>query len=248
MSKEILGGKNVVLEILRAGRRTVFRLYWARRARDVSSEEILSLAKKRGVALQESTPEKISNLCASQEHQGVAIEVSPFEYAELSDVIPAAQKNPKGGFIVCLDEIQDPHNVGALIRTAYLCGASGMVLLKHRQALITNTVCKAAAGAQEYLPIVQETNLVNTIQALKKNDFLVVGAAGEGRSLYKEKLQFPCALILGSEGRGLRRLVRENCDQLVSIPMEGKVGSFNVSVAGGILMAEIARRKADVSK
>ena len=243
MSKEILGGKNVALEILRAGRRKIFRLFWARKGHDVSSEELVRLCQQKGIAIQEATPEKISNLCDTREHQGVAIEVSAFEYAEFGDVLQVAITRPKGGFLILLDEIQDPHNVGALIRTAHLCGASGMVLLKNRQVLVTNAVCKAAAGGQEYLPIVQETNLVNVINILKDKGFFVWGAAGEGVSLDRQKPAFPLALVLGSEGRGLRRLVRENCDALVSIPMEGAVGSFNVSVAGGILMAEIAKAR-----
>lgn len=243
MSKEILGGKNVALEILRAGRRKVFRIFWARRAREAASEELVHLAQNKNIPIQDASPEKISNLCGTEEHQGVAVEVSAFEYADFGDVVQKTLARPKGGFLVLLDEIQDPHNVGALMRTAHLCGASGVVLLKHRQALVTNAVCKAAAGAQEYLPIVQETNLVNVINYLKDKEFFIWGAAGEGVSLDKQKPVFPLALVVGSEGRGLRRLVRENCDTLVSIPMEGAVGSFNVSVAGGILMAEIAKTR-----
>lgn len=243
-SREILGGKNVALEILKAGRRKVFRIFWARKSKDTTSEELLQLAKAKKTPLQEVSSEEIGKRSCSLEHQGVAVEVSPFEYCDLGVVVSTAQKNSKGGFMVLLDEIQDPHNVGALIRTAHLCGASGLVLLKHRQALITNAVCKAAAGAQEYLSIVLETNLVNVMKFLKEKGFVIWGSVGQGgQSLFKSQPRFPLALVLGSEGKGLRRLVRENCDLLVTIPMEGVIGSFNVSVAGGILMAEILRQR-----
>ncbi|MDO8526413.1 MAG: 23S rRNA (guanosine(2251)-2'-O)-methyltransferase RlmB [Deltaproteobacteria bacterium] len=241
--KEILGGKNVALEVLKAGRRKVYRIFWGRKSKDATSEELMQLAHLQKIPVVEAHPDKITSLTESEEHQGVAIEVSPFVYAELGDVTAAA-KNRQGGFLLLMDEIQDPHNVGALIRTAHLCGASGVVLLKHRQSPVNMTVCKSAAGAQEYLPIVQETNLVNVINYLKKNNFFVWGAAGEGStSLFKAEPSFPLALVMGAEGRGLRRLVRENCDALIHIPMEGEVGSFNVSVAGGIFMAEILRNR-----
>lgn len=243
-AREILGGKNVVLEILRAGRRKVFKVFWGRQAHDPKSEELKGLIQSRHIPFAEVRPEEITKMTGSPEHQGVAAEVSPFEYFELSQVAEKAKKDPKGGFIVLLDEIQDPHNVGALIRTAYLCGASGLVLLKHRQVLVTNAVCKAGAGAQEYLPIVKEVNLVNVINYLKEMDFFIFGTIGsDGKSVFDEKFRFPIGLVLGSEGKGLRRLVKENCDRLITIPMEGQIDSFNVSVAGGILMGEILRQR-----
>ena len=234
----------MALEILKAGKRKVTRVYWGRKSRDATSEELWKLLQSKKIPVQEMGGEKISQLTGLEEHQGVAVEVSQFQYADLAEVASQAKQNPKGGFLILLDEIQDPHNVGALMRTAHLCGAAGMVLLKHRQVLVTNAVCKAAAGAQEYLPIIQEVNLVNVINYLKESGFLIWGAAGEnGRNCFNEKPSFPLALVLGSEGRGLRRLVREHCDTLVSVPMEGAIGSFNVSVAGGILMAEIMRNR-----
>lgn len=238
MSNEWLYGKNVVSEVLKAGRRKVFKVLWARRRRGASSEELLSLARSQGVPLEEVSGEEIASATGTKEHQGVAVQVVPFEYTELSVVVQ------KSRFLVLLDEIQDPHNVGALIRTAHCCGAGGVVLLKHRSALITPAVCKAAAGAEEHIPILKETNMVDTIKFLKENGFFVAGAAGEGgRSLFEEgALQFPAALVLGNEGKGLRRLVREHCDQLISIPMKGLIQSLNVSVAGGIFMAEIMRK------
>lgn len=246
-NNEMLGGKNVVLEILKAGRRRVFKVYWARRAHDPKSEELKKRIAERAIPLVEIPNEKITQLTGSSEHQGIAALIEPFCYTELEEVVPKAKQDPKGGFLVLLDEIQDPHNVGAIIRTAHLCGASGIVLLKHRQVWITNAVCKAAVGAQEYLPIVKEVNLVNVINYLKKNDFFVYGACGEKSdggelhlvNVFKEKFNFPTALVLGSEGKGLRRLVKENCDCFLTIPMEGKIDSFNVSVAAGILMGQI---------
>lgn len=243
MSKEILYGKNVVLEVLKARRRKVFRLFWARKKTDPLLEELQKVASEHKIPVSLVSPDFLIQKTGSQEHQGIACETPPFEYAPLEEAAGLAKKDPKGGFLLLLDEIQDPHNVGALIRTAHLCGAAGMVLLKHRQALVTPAVCKAAAGAQEHLPIVKEINLVNVINYLKKNDFFVTGASVEGESLFQWGAAFPLGLVLGSEGRGLRRLVAENCDKHLTIPMEGRLGSFNVSVAGGIFMAEIMRHR-----
>lgn len=244
MSREIASGKNVVLEILKAGKRRVFKVYWSRKAEDAKSEDLKKIFADKRIPVVETSFEKISDLTASREHQGIACEVADFVYADLAAVIETCKREKKGGFLLLLDEIQDPHNVGALIRTAHLCGASGVVLLKHRQALVTNAVCKAAAGAQEHLPIVKEVNLVNVIKLLKENGFFIYGAAGEGgKNIYEERFSFPIGLVLGSEGKGLRRLTAENCDALVTIPMEGEIGSFNVSVAGGILMGEILRQR-----
>lgn len=244
MPREVIAGKNVVFEVLKAGRRRVFKVYWSRKARDEKSEMLKQLIDSKKIPFVEIPSSQIDQLTNFSEHQGVAAEVADFQYADLESVVAQAKKDPKGGFLLLLDEIQDPHNVGAIIRTAHLCGASAVILLKHRQALITNAVCKAAAGAQEYLPIVKETNLVNTVNYLKENDFIIYGTEGDGKNIYQEKLQFPLCLILGGEGKGLRRLTKENCDALVTIPMEGKIDSFNVSVAGGILMGEILRQRA----
>lgn len=238
--REILGGKNVVWEILKAGRRKVYKVFWARKARDARSEELKGLILDKNIEFHEVHPSEITNMTGSNEHQGVAAQVSAFEYAELDEAIHKAKVDQKGGFLVLLDEIQDPHNAGALIRTSHLCGASGLILLKHRQVPVTNAVCKAAAGAVEWLPIVKEVNLVNVINILKNNGFYIYGASGEGgKSVFKEKFNSPMGLVLGSEGKGLRRLVEENCDALLTIPMEGRIGSFNVSVAAGILLGQI---------
>lgn len=244
VNTEIICGRNVLFEILRAGKRRVLRVYWGVRSRDARSEELRRLLQEKKIPVAECGGDKLRQISGSEEHQGIAAEVSPFRYADLEETVQRAKNDPKGGFLLLLDEIQDPHNVGALIRSAHLCGASGLILLKHRQALITNAVCKAASGAQEYLPIVQETNLVRVVNYLKEKGFLVWGAAGGGeKPLFTTKPPFPLGLVLGSEGEGLRRLVRENCDVLVTIPMEGVLGSFNVSVAGGIFMAELLRHR-----
>ena len=239
--KEILGGKNVVMEILRAKRRKVYRVFWGRRVKDQTYQEIQNLIAGCEIKFREVSLPSIAKMTGSEENQGIAIEVSPFEYAELGVVAAAVRQ--KKGFLVLLDEIQDPHNVGAIIRTAHVLGAGGLVLLKNRQSLVTNAVCKASAGAQEYLPIIKETNLVSVIKYLKDNDFFIYGAEkSKENSIYNENLSYPLGLVLGGEQSGLRRLVRENCDRLVSVPMQGKIDSLNVSVAGGILMSEIVRK------
>lgn len=243
-AQDLLYGMNVVREVVRAGRRKVARVYWARREKDKDFQEMRVLCGQHSIPFTQVPFHEIEHLTGSKETQGVAVEVAPFMYAELGDIIAQAKNNSKGGFVILLDEIQDPHNVGAIIRTAHALGASGLVLLKHRQAPITPSVCKAAAGATEYLPIVMEVNLVNVILTLKEFGFFIYGAAGVGgASIFKEKPMFPAGLVLGSEGTGLRRLVRENCDQLLTIPMEGKIDSLNVSVAAGILMSQIVQKR-----
>lgn len=237
MSREILFGKNVLLSLLKAKRRKIYKIFWGREERNASSADLLQKIEAEKIPLQKLSNAELTQQFKTQDHQGLAIEVAQFQYAELAEVAK------KADFLILLDEIQDPHNVGALIRTAHLCGASGLVLLKHRSGEVNPTVCKVATGAQEFLPIIKETNLVQVIQYLKEKDFLIVGASSDGGvSIYKADLHLPIALVLGNENKGLRRLVKENCDLLVSIPMLGEVGSFNVSVAGGILMAEIMRK------
>lgn len=241
--QEIITGKNVLLEVLKAGRRKVFKVYWARKSRDSKSEELKNWIASKKIPIEETSYETLTQKTGSSEHQGIAAHVADFQYTELESIVESVKKDPKGGFLVLLDEIQDPHNVGALIRTTHLCGGGGLVLLKHRQAPVTNAVCKAAAGAQEYLPIVKVINMVNTINYLKDNNFFIYGGSDGGENLYLQKLQFPLGLVLGNEGKGLRRLTKENCDGLISIPMEGAIDSFNVSVAGGIFMGEILRQR-----
>ena len=241
---EWIAGKNAVLEALRAGKRKPHTLYLSRNVEDESTREILNLARKLQLTLKEANAREIGEKSGVEAHQGVALEISPFVYADLSEVVSTSLVSPKGSFLLLLDEIQDPQNVGALIRTAHLTGAKGMIVLKHRSASITPTVVKASAGATEYLPIVQEVNLVNCINLLKDKGFDVIGADGESdQNIYQYSCQWPVALVLGSEGKGLRRLVRESCNSLISLPMMGPVGSYNVSVAGALFMGEILRQK-----
>lgn len=236
--REILYGKNVVREVLRAAQRKMYRIFWGRQSKDAASFELQKLIDERKLPWVEASSEKITSITHSDDHQNIAIEVSSFEYASLDFVAQTVKKQK--GFLVLFDEIQDPHNVGALIRSGHQFGAGGIVLLKHRQAPITPAVCKAASGAEEYLPIVKEINLVNVIKYLKENGFSIIGAsASKGLSLYQIQFSYPLGLVLGSEGRGLRRLVGEHCDQFVHIPTVGAVDSLNVSVAGGILLSKI---------
>lgn len=228
---EIVYGKNVIQEVIRAGKRKIFKIFWARKNKD----KLFDLVKK--FSLLEVSLGDLDSKVGSKEHQGIAAEVTPFEYAELDQVL-----DPKS-FLVLLDEIQDPQNVGALIRTAHLTGASGLVLLRHRSALMTPAVCKSSAGASEYLPIVKATNLVEAIKFLKNKGYFVFGAGDGGTPLYQTGLKSPVALVMGREGDGLRRLVAETCDQIITIPMSGKIGSYNVSVAGAMIMGEILRKK-----
>lgn len=228
---EVIYGKNAVTEVCRAGKRTIHKVYWSRKKQD----PLFDLLKR--YPMMEVRPGDLDTFAGTKEHQGVAAEVTPFEYAELAEVLDPAR------FLVLLDEIQDPHNVGAILRTAHLAGAAGLVLLKHRSALVTPAVVKASSGASEHLPIVKVTNLVDTIKFLKTKDYFVFGAGVGGISLYEAEMTCPLALVMGREGEGLRRLVSEHCDQILTIPMEGKIDSYNVSVAAAMMMGEILRKK-----
>ena len=244
MTKHFVAGKNAVYEMLRSGKRRVHRLYLSRRSEDPTLQEIKRLALKNSVPLQEDLPSFVIQQSGVEVHQGVVAEADPFSYTPLDAVVAKACADPKGGFLIFCDEIQDPQNLGSLIRTAHLLGAHGLVIPKHRSAEVTATVAKASAGAVEYLPIVKETNLVNVINLLKEKDFSVYGAAGDGaQSLYETTFSGSVVLVLGAEGRGLKNIIIKHCDATLFIPMKGEVGSFNVSVAGAILMAEVTRQR-----
>ncbi|PIU55241.1 MAG: 23S rRNA (guanosine(2251)-2'-O)-methyltransferase RlmB [Deltaproteobacteria bacterium CG07_land_8_20_14_0_80_38_7] len=241
---EILTGKNAVQEALRAQKRKCYEIWISHNKKELIVADIVTSAEKRGLPIHFVDDGVISSLSLENKHQRIAGRFDPYPYACLEKIISDNTQDKKS-FLLFLDNIQDPHNLGSLIRTAHLLGVKGIVIPKDNSALITPTVVKVSAGATEYMDIVLVTNLVNVIKDLKKQGFWIVGAEEEGAS---SVYQFDFtggnyALILGSEGKGIRRLVRENCDHLVYIPMFGKIGSYNVSVAGAIIISEAMRQR-----
>lgn len=242
MKGELIFGVNPVKEAL-LGERAVFELYVQISATDHRLEKILSLAEKQGIPLRRREKQDLTKLCASSHHQGVALLVAPFMYADFDELLEKFSQKPVKGFLLVLDGILDPHNLGALIRSAACSGCDAVIIPKDRAAAVTPTVEKSSAGAVETVPVSQVTNIANTLQTLKDAGYWVYGLAGDtGESLYKVDFSGKVVVVIGGEGEGLRPLVRKQCDQLLSIPMYGGVSSLNASVAGGIAMFEVARK------
>lgn len=241
MKGELIFGVNPVKESLQ-GTRGAFNLYVQISATDHRVEKIIKLAEDRGVAVHRRDKNDLTKMCASSHHQGIALEVEPFRYADFDDLLAASTASESAGFLLVLDGIQDPHNLGALIRSAACAGANGVVIPKDRACGITAAVEKASAGAVEMLPVAVVTNIAQTLETLKKAGFWVYGLAGEAsQSLYGVKFSGNTLLVIGGEGEGIRPLVRKQCDVIMSIPQYGGVSSLNASVAGGIALFEMAR-------
>ena len=242
MKGELIFGVNPVKESLR-GTRGAFNLYVQTNATDHRVENIIRLAEERGVAVHRREKIDLTKMCASSHHQGIALEVEPFRYADLDDLLASLADSGTPGFLLVLDGILDPHNLGALIRTAACAGVDGVVIPKDRACGVTAAAEKASAGAVETIPVVQVTNIAQSLEAMKKTGYWAYGLAGEAEdSLFETKFSGSIALVIGGEGEGIRPLVRKQCDVLMSIPQYGGVSSLNASVAGGIAMFEVARR------
>jgi len=240
--EEIIYGLNPVTEALR-GTRRIFELFVAGSTSDKRMEKLLKLAAERKVPVRQREKGDLTRLCNTDHHQGVALKVEPFPYADLADILEGVQGTGKG-LILVLDSVQDPHNLGALIRSAACAGADAVVIPKDRAAGVTAAAEKSSAGAVATIPVAQVTNVTQALEELKKAGFWVFGADGSAKvSLYQQDLTGPVALVIGGEGEGVRPLVRKACDQLVSIPMQGGVNSLNASVAGGILLFEVVRQR-----
>lgn len=241
---ETVAGRKPVLETLKA-QRGIERILLLEGIHGSSIEEIRALAARRNVPVEEVDRHGFRKIAGHQMTQGViAILSRPFAYATLDAITEHARARGERLFIVLLDEIEDPHNLGALIRSAECAGAHGVVVPKHRSAPVNATVMKTAAGATEYIPIAQVTNLVAAIEELKKENCWVVGLDAGGTKLYNEvDYTTPLALVVGNEGKGIRRLVKEHCDFLVRIPLRGKIESLNASVAGAVVMYEVVRQR-----
>lgn len=235
-------GRNAVMEAFRSGK-TIDRLFVLDGCQDGPVKSIIREAKKTDCIVTFVKKERLDQMSETEKHQGVIAYAAAYEYAEVEDILKAAQEKDEPPFIVLLDNIEDPHNLGAIIRTAHQAGAHGVIIPKRRAVGLTATVAKVSAGALNYLPVAKVTNLSVTIDELKEKGLWFVCADMEGELMYKQNLKGPIGLVIGSEGEGVGRLVKEKCDYVAKIPMYGKVDSLNASVAMGILAYEIVRQR-----
>lgn len=240
---EQIEGRNPVLEALRAGN-SIDKLLMAVGQRTGPMREIWRLARERGIVIQEVDRKKLDEISQSRAHQGVIALVPAYEYVDVDHMLAAARTKNEPPFLVILDELQDPHNLGSILRTAEATGVHGVIIPKRRSVGVTATVAKASAGAAAYIPVARVTNLANTVERLKEHGLWIIGADMDGKtSLFEADLRGPVALIIGSEGKGISRLLKEKCDFLVRMPMRGRVSSLNASVAGALLMYEVLRQR-----
>jgi len=238
-----LEGRNSVIEALRA-ERTINKILIARGGREGSINQIIALAKEKGVVVQEVDRSRLDNLSETRAHQGVIAFVAAKEYVDVDDILAAAEAKNEPPFIVILDEITDANNFGSILRTADAAGVHGVIIPKRRAVGLTAAVSKSSAGAVEYVPVARVTNISQTIDYLKKKYIWVVGTdASADKPFYMSDLKGPIALVIGSEGEGMSRLVKEKCDFTVSIPMKGRISSLNASVAAAIVMYEIMKQR-----
>lgn len=242
-NEEILVGRNSVMEALKSGR-SINKLWIAKGDRQGSLHEIAGLAKKQGIIVQEVDERKVKDLAGDMRHQGVLAFVSPVEYQDWEDVLSDVIARGEVPLFILLDELEDPHNLGAILRTCDASGAHCVLIPKRRACPLNATVAKTSAGAVEYVPVAQIGNIAQTIRALKKAGFWVVGADMDGaENFYDANLTGPLLLIVGSEGKGMGRLTKEQCDFLVKIPMHGRINSLNASVACSLLLYEAERQR-----
>ena len=238
----IIEGRNAVLEAFRAGK-TIDKLFVLDGCQDGPVKSIMREAKKTDTIINFVDKERLDRLANSGHHQGVVAQAAAYEYAEVEDILNAAKEKGEAPFIFILDEIEDPHNLGAIIRTANLCGAHGVIIPKRRAVGLTATVAKTSAGAINYTPVAKVTNIAKTIEELKKEGMWFVCADMDGQTMYDLNLTGPIGLVIGNEGAGVSRLVKEKCDFTASIPMKGDIDSLNASVAAGVLAYEIVRQR-----
>ena len=242
LPEDMVAGRNAVMEALK-GSRSVNKLMIANGSTEGSIKEIIAVAKEKGVNIQYWDRSKLDSIARGIRHQGVLAQVAPVQYAELEDILQVAKDRNEPPFIVLLDELEDPHNLGAILRTADAAGVHGVLIPKHRSCPLSATVAKTSAGAVEHVPVARVGNLVQTIKKLKQDGLWVAAADMDGKDYYDTDLTGPLLLIIGSEGQGVGRLVKEQCDFVVRIPMVGKINSLNASVAGSILMYEAMKQR-----
>ncbi len=239
----IIEGRNAVIEALRAGT-AMDKVYIAKGETDATLGHIASTARGKGIVVVEADRRKLDAMSVTHSHQGVIAVAAVREYASVSDILQSARDKGEAPLVVVCDELSDPHNLGAVIRTAEAAGAHGVIIPKRRSAGLTAIVAKTSAGAVSYLPVARVANLTALLRELKEEGLWVFGTAADGStSLYQADLKGPAAIVIGSEGDGMSRLVREQCDFLVSIPMRGQVNSLNASAAAAVVLYEAVRQR-----
>ena len=240
--ESVIEGRNAVIEAFRAGK-AIDKLFILDGAQDGPIQTIKREAKKRDTMIKFVTRERLDQLSQTGKHQGVIAYAAAYTYAEVEDILAAARSKKEAPFVFLLDNIEDPHNLGAIIRTANIAGAHGVIIPKNRAAGLTAAVARASAGALNYTPVARVTNLAQTMEALKKEGLWFVCADMDGTTMYQLDLTGPIGLVIGNEGDGVGRLIREKCDFVASIPMKGDIDSLNASVAAGVLAYEIVRQR-----
>ena len=235
-------GRNAWLEVLKSGR-DVEKIIVAKGNTEGTLKRIIAMATERGIVIQQIDRQRLDDMSQTKNHQGIIGFVAAHEYVEIEDILENAKSKGEDPFIILLDSVTDPHNLGAILRTADGAGVHGVVIPKRRAVGLTATVAKTSAGAIEYVPVAKVVNLSNTIDELKKHGLWIASAEINGKELFQADLKGPIALVVGSEGEGVSRLVKEKCDFAVSIPMKGSIESLNASVAAGLFMYEIVRQR-----
>lgn len=238
----IICGRNPVLEAVRSGRE-IDRLLISHGISGGSVTAIIAKCKAKGVLIKEISPQKLDYYCGGANHQGVAVMLASQEYSTVDDIMSLADSRNEKPFIIICDGLEDPHNLGAVIRTAEATGVHGVIIPERRSASLNATVAKAACGALEYVPVARVTNIASTIDMLKERGVWVFGADMDGEDYTKTDFDVPCAIVIGNEGKGIGTLTAKKCDKIISLPMLGKINSLNASVAAGILMYEAVRKR-----
>ena len=236
-------GRNSVLELLESGK-DINKIFVARGEKQGSINKIIGKAKDSKVVLVETDKRKLDEMSQTGNHQGVIAIVPPFEYCDVDDILNVAKEKNEDPFVIILDGIEDPHNLGAIIRTAETAGAHGVIIPKRRAVGVNSTVNKSSAGAVEYMKVARVNNITETMNYLKEKGLWIIGTDMDtDKYYYNQNMTGPIAIVIGSEGFGMSKLVKENCDILVKIPMNGKITSLNASVSAGIVMYEIVKQK-----
>lgn len=238
----LLFGRNSVMEALK-GNREIDKILIQKGEKEGSVIKIISAAKARSIVVLEVEKSKLDELTGREKHQGVVAYVAAHEYVSVDAILAEAEEKGEQPFVLILDNIQDPHNLGAIIRTAHNAGAHGIIIPKRRAVGLTGTVAKSSAGALEYMKVAKVSNIVQTIRDLKEKGLWIACADMDGKTLYEENLTGPIGIVVGSEGEGVSKLTRENCDYIVSVPMYGKVTSLNASVAASLMVYEVVRQR-----
>lgn len=241
-NEDLVIGRNAVTETLKAGR-SVNKILVASGSNDGSIKKILALANDLKIIVEFVERSKLDKICGGARHQGIVAQVAAIQYSSVEEILEIAASKNEPPFIVLLDELEDPHNFGAILRTADAAGVHGVIIPKRRSVSLNSTVAKTSAGAVEYVKVAQVTNVVQTLKNLREENLKIVGGDMSGENIFDADLSGGIVLVIGNEGKGIRRLTRENCDLLLKIPMRGKINSLNASVAGAVFMYEIFKQR-----